>query len=128
MCSLYETLFSLCKEKNITGYRMCKDVGIQPSIMTDLKNGRRSGVGTDTAIKLANYFNVSVEYLLGKSDEKKSVVNGDEELNECLEELKNRSELRMLFKLASKATKEDVEQAAKIIAGSARSIGISIVD
>ena len=37
------------------------------------------------------------------------------ELEEYLEELKNRPEMRMLFKLAKGATKEDVEQAVKII-------------
>lgn len=39
----------------------------------------------------------------------------DLELQEYLEELKNRSEMRMLFKLAKGATKEDVEKAVKII-------------
>ena len=35
--------------------------------------------------------------------------------NEYLEELKNRPEMRMLFSLAKGATKEDIEQAVKII-------------
>ena len=39
----------------------------------------------------------------------------DEDLQEYLEELKNRSEMRMLFSLAKGATKEDVEKAVKII-------------
>lgn len=45
----------------------------------------------------------------------KPLVNEDEELTDYLEELKNRSEMRILFKLAKGATKEDVEQAVKII-------------
>lgn len=39
----------------------------------------------------------------------------DPELDEILEQLKNRSEMRMLFKLATNATKEDVLQAVRII-------------
>ena len=39
----------------------------------------------------------------------------DDELNEYLEELKNREDMRMLFSLAKGATKEDVMQAVKII-------------
>lgn len=66
MGNLFTVLQKLCDEKGITGYRMCKDVGIQPSIMTDLKMGRRVGVNAETASKIANYFNVSVDYLLGK--------------------------------------------------------------
>jgi len=39
----------------------------------------------------------------------------DDELYGMLEELKNRSEMRMLFQLAKGATKSDVETAARII-------------
>ena len=72
MSKLYNVLSNLCKQKGITGYRMCKDVDIQPSIMTDLKMGRRSGLKADTAARIANYFGVSVDYLLGNEDVKKS--------------------------------------------------------
>lgn len=41
--------------------------------------------------------------------------NDEAELQIYLEELKNRSEMRMLFSLAKGATKEDVMQAVKII-------------
>ena len=47
---------------------MCKDVGIQPSIMTDLKKGRRSSVKAETAQRIADYFHVSVAELLGNTD------------------------------------------------------------
>lgn len=70
MSVLYETLTALCRERGITGYKMCKDVGIQPSIMTDLKMGRRSSVKVETAQKIAEYFGVSTEHLLGKEDQK----------------------------------------------------------
>ena len=113
---LYKRLSELCEERGISGYKMCKDIGIQPSIMTDLKMGRRSSVKAETADKMANYFGVSVGYLLGKTDQKeKPLVNGDEELTEYLEILKTRPEMRMLFSLAKSATKEDVEKAVRII-------------
>lgn len=65
---------------------------------------------------IAEYLNVSVEYLRGETDQKKKpLVNEDEELTEYLEELKNRSEMRMLFSVTSKCTKEEVEQAVRII-------------
>lgn len=65
MSNVYNTLAALCQEHGITGYRMCKEVGIQPSIMTDLKMGRRKGVSAETADKIATYFGVSVGYLIG---------------------------------------------------------------
>lgn len=54
---------------------MCKDCGIQPSIMTDLKMGRRSSLKIETASKIADYFGVSVEYLLGNSDSKSAMIS-----------------------------------------------------
>ena len=41
MADLYHILAQLCNQHQITPYRMCKDTGIQPSVMTDLKKGRR---------------------------------------------------------------------------------------
>ena len=67
MGDLYKRLASLCEERGISGYKMCKDIGIQPSIMTDLKMGRRSSVKAETADRMANYFGVSVGYLLGSA-------------------------------------------------------------
>ena len=65
MSNLYSVLVELCEKNKITPYRLCKDTGIQPSVMTDLKMGRRHTVKAETAAKLANYFGVSVDYLLG---------------------------------------------------------------
>ena len=46
-------------------YRMCKDTSMQPSIMTDLKKGRKQTLHPDSLSKIAAYFDVSVDYLLG---------------------------------------------------------------
>lgn len=80
MSNLYSILSELCSESGISGYKMCKDLGIQPSIMTDLKMGRRSGVNAATADKIAKYFNVSVGYLLG--NEKKPTAHEDDEVKD----------------------------------------------
>lgn len=50
-----------------------------------------------------------------REQNKKPLVNGDEELTEYLEVLKTRPEMRMLFQLSKDATKEDVETAVRII-------------
>lgn len=70
MSTLYDRLVSLCAEKGIKGGKMCTDLGISKSLMTDLKMGRKSGVSAVTAQKIASYFNVSVGYLLGEETEK----------------------------------------------------------
>ena len=68
--------------------------------------------------KIADYFGVSVDYLLGREEKSSvppAVSTDDEELIEYLEELKTRPEMRMLFSLSKNATKEDVEDAVRII-------------
>lgn len=73
MSDLYNILARLCKERGISGYRMCKDVGIQPSVMTDLKKGRRSSMKAETITKIATYFGISVESIMGElEDQNKS--------------------------------------------------------
>lgn len=72
MVTLYERLNFLCKEHGIKGAKMCRDLGISKSLMTDLKSGRKKGVNADTAQKLASYFGVSVGYLLGEEEKKES--------------------------------------------------------
>ena len=75
MCSLYEKINSLCKERGITGYRMCKDCGITTSIMTDLKAGRRVGLSAQNTNKIATYFGVTVGYLLGEEETERPVLS-----------------------------------------------------
>ena len=134
MGTLYERLDSLCKERGIKGGRMCADLGISKSLMTDLKSGRKKTVSAPTAQKIASYFGVSVGYLLGQEsksaddqmqaipmnvlrgiEKEKPLINDDEELTEYVQMLKTRPECRMLFQLSKNATKEDVEAAVRII-------------
>lgn len=82
MSILSDRIDSLCKEKGITGYRLCKDIGISPNIMTELRNGRRNGVSAKTADKIASYFEVSVGYLLGTETEKAPTPAGEHEISD----------------------------------------------
>lgn len=70
MGNLYENIISLCDSRGIKGGKMCTDTGISKGLLTDLKMGRRTGVSAVTAQKIANYFGVSVGYLLGEEEKK----------------------------------------------------------
>ena len=116
MCTLYERINALCKAKGVSGSRMCLDLGLSKSTMSDLKSGRIKGISVPTAQKSAGYFGITVDELHGKEDKKeKPLINEDEELTEYLHILKTRPEVRMLFQLSKDATKEDVEAAVRII-------------
>lgn len=81
MSNLYNRLQELCEAKGITGYRMAKDAEVATSLMTDLKMGRKKSVSAEVADKLANYFGVSVGYLLGtEQKEKTPTPEGEREI------------------------------------------------
>ena len=109
-----EKVKELLKEKGIT----------KNKLLTDLQLGKNSFVnwesrGTvpsgEVLAKIANYFGVSVDYLLGNEEQKAAPASEDAELAELLEELKTRPEMKMLFSVTKGATKADVEKAVNII-------------
>ena len=59
---------ALCDEKNVSVYRACTDIGLNRSAVAKWKEGGKPN-GT-TAAKLADYFGVTTDYLLGQSEEK----------------------------------------------------------
>ncbi|MEM5769736.1 MAG: helix-turn-helix transcriptional regulator [Bacillota bacterium] len=72
MWTLYESIISLCDNRNIKGGKMCVDLGLSKSLLTDLKSGRKKGITADTATKIANYFDVSVDRVLNGPDTEKA--------------------------------------------------------
>ena len=85
METLYERIQTLCKSKGVSGSRMCLDLGLSKSTMTDLKKGRTKGVSTNTAQKIASYFGISVDNLLGEDKNEKPVTA--DELSENVQAL-----------------------------------------
>lgn len=61
---IYERLALLCKKKGVRPNVALKSVGVSPSLATELKMGRVKSISSKNAKKIADYFDVSVEYLL----------------------------------------------------------------
>lgn len=72
MYNLYENIYALCKERGITPGGLCGELGFRRSVLSDLKNGRKKSLDTTTLMKIAEYFNVSVDYLLTGEETKKA--------------------------------------------------------
>jgi transcriptional regulator with XRE-family HTH domain len=56
---------------------MCLDLGLSKSTLSDIKSGRKKGISTATAQKMASYLNVSVDYLLGEEQKKEQSIEID---------------------------------------------------
>ena len=124
--SFYDKFYKLCREHDTRPSPVCIRLGLSKSAATRWKNGATPD--GDTVIKICKYFDVPVSYFYedeppqeppaeATKNDAPDAEKGDEyaEVIDLLTELRERSEMRMLFKLAKGATREDVEQAVKII-------------
>ena len=65
MNEMYGRIEFLCKKKGINITQMCREADIPRGNLTDLKMGRTSELSTKSLGKIALYFGVSLDYLLG---------------------------------------------------------------
>ncbi len=79
-----DILESLLYEKGITASKMLSDLGLNKSSVLNWKT--RGTIPSGSVLqKIADYFNVSVDYLLGKTDQKeKSPSISDEDIKFAL--------------------------------------------
>ncbi len=87
MGTLYERLNALCKAKGVSGSRMCVDLGLSKSTMSDLKYGRIKSIAFPTAQKIAGYFGITVDELYGEETKKEKPTVQDDGLSETKRKL-----------------------------------------
>jgi transcriptional regulator with XRE-family HTH domain len=84
----WERFYSLCIENNTKPNPVARELGIASGTLTQWKNGT---VPSSKIVEtISDYFNVSVDYLLGKTDikNKPTVKNGEPMSDEDVEILK----------------------------------------
>ena len=65
MLFVYDLIEELCQSKGITVTTLCKECKIPRSTLTDYKKGRIKTLSAGTLCKIADYFDVTVDYLCG---------------------------------------------------------------
>ena len=73
---MYEIFAKLLKEKGVTPYQVSKATGVAQSSLSDWKNGR-SKPNYEKMLAIADYFGVSVDYLLGNEPKEKTPAEAD---------------------------------------------------
>ncbi len=63
----WKRFYELCINKNTKPNPVAKDIGISSGVVTKWKNGTTIPNG-ETLIKIADYLDCSVDYLLGRTD------------------------------------------------------------
>ena len=68
---MYEIFEQLLKKRKITPYRVSKETGVPQSTLSDWKRGR-SVPKAEKLQKIADYLNVTIDYLLGNEQKEKT--------------------------------------------------------
>lgn len=67
MSDLYKRIEALCKIYKISITTMCKESGASRASLSDLKMGRNQKLSAVTLDRIADYFDTTVDYLLGRT-------------------------------------------------------------
>lgn len=63
MAEIYKRIDDLLEVRGLSGAKMCADLDMSRSFMTELRKGRVRGLTLDTAGKIADYLGIPVNYL-----------------------------------------------------------------
>ena len=104
-------IYTRRKELGLTLEDIGKACNVGKSTVKKWETGFIENMKRDKIALLANVLKVSPLEIMGVEEEQKE----ETEMKEYLEQLRRRPEMRMLFNVSSKATKEDIEKAVAII-------------
>ena len=62
-------LIDLCKDRNTSQAQLAEVIGIDRSALSRFLNGKTDSLSHEHVIKIAQYFNVSTDFLLGETDD-----------------------------------------------------------
>lgn len=94
---MYEKIQELCNEKGIKVAQLCRETGIPKSTISELKQGRTKKLSTQNLIKVAQYFEISLDFF----DD--SIDGVDIRKDELFQKRK------LLFDMPKKATEDQLD-------------------
>ena len=114
---MYDRMLELLTENHISASKLAKELGFSPATMSDLKRGLTTPK-LDKLQLIANYFNVSVDWLMGNTDIREvNVQDGyytDPEVAKLANEIKNDPDLRILLDAKRSLSKDDMNSIINI--------------
>lgn len=128
MATFNQRMKELRNEKNITLEELSRVLNTTKSTLSRYENNLRTP-NADFINQLANYYNVSTDYLLGNSDDRtvsdskedtpvekiSKSLDDDPELSEFWNVLKEREDLKLLFKQTKSMAPNDIKKIIRVI-------------
>ena len=107
-----ERLKELRTKRGYSQSELAEKLHVSKSTISMIEAGARQP-SVEVLELIADFFNVSLDYLKGKEDGSSYYLDPD--VAELAQELYARPEIRVLFDASRKASKEDIEQVAAIL-------------
>ncbi|MCI9576404.1 MAG: helix-turn-helix transcriptional regulator [Clostridiales bacterium] len=63
-----QKILYIMKSRNISAYKLAKETGISESLFSKWKKNPTSEIASINLVRIANYLDCSVDYLLGRTD------------------------------------------------------------
>lgn len=104
---MYEIFLKLLKAKGCSAYQVSKSTGIAQSTLSDWKSGK-SIPKADKMQKIADFFNVSVDYLMTGEEKEGDRYYLNDETAQVAQEIFENKELRALFDVQRDMEPEDL--------------------
>ncbi len=95
--NMYEKIQELCENKGVRVAQLCRETGIPNRTISELKQGRTKTLSTQNLIKIAQYFEISLDYF----DD--SIDGVDIKKDELFQKRK------LLFDMSKKATEDQLD-------------------
>lgn len=105
MSDLYNRIYDLCQERNISVGKMCNELGISRGNLTELKMDRIKTLKADNLTKISGFFGVSIDYLLGTETKKAPTQGGEHEIEN--------PDIRMIARAGQKMTPDQAKNLRK---------------
>lgn len=102
----YQIFEKLCKDRNVTPYRVSKETGISTATLSSWKAGRYE-IKQDKLKKIADYFGVPIEYL--KTGEINEGYYVDSDTASLAKQIYESKELSMLFDIQRNMSADDLQ-------------------
>ncbi len=94
---MYEIFSRLLEERNLRAADVCKGTGLPSSLFSEWKRGK-SNPKADKLQKIADFFGVSIEYLMtGEKKEESPMYYANEETVKLAQEMFEDEDMRSLF-------------------------------
>ncbi|QNB46848.1 helix-turn-helix domain-containing protein [Thermanaerosceptrum fracticalcis] len=121
MVAFGERIRELREEKGLSQEELGKILKVAKSTISQYELGKRNP-DPETLDNLANILDCSVDYLLGRTDERRpaekvieEAISDDAELLEFFQDLKQRDDLQLLFKQVKPLSQNTIKRIIKYI-------------